>query len=75
MMMLILTVYGEGDVVLDSLAWQEGVESQTGEGGVVVPGVCPVLYHSRVTNLKQNISNLEHINHQHQGLCLPLTRS
>ena len=73
--MMILTVYGEGDVVLDSLAGQEGVESQAGEGGVVVPRVCPVLYHSRVTNLKHKSNHLDHINQQLQGLCLLLTRS
>ena len=62
---MILTVYGECEVVLDRLVWQEGVESQAGEAGVVIPGIRPVLYHSRVTNLQ----------HQHQTLSQPLLRS
>ena len=61
----ILTVYGERDVVPDSQVRQEGVESQAGEAGVVIPGIRPVLYHSRVTNLQ----------HQHQTLSQPLSRS
>ena len=69
---MILTVYGECEVVLDRLVWKEGVESQTGEAGVVIPGIRPVLYHSRVTNLQNKIN---HSNHQCQGMFLPLTRS
>ena len=50
---LILTVYGESDVVLDSQVWQERVESQAGDGGVVVLAPRLVLYHRRVTKLEQ----------------------
>ena len=71
----ILTVYGERDVVPDSQVRQEGVESQAAEAGVVIPGIRPVLYHSRVTNLKHKSNHLDHINQQLQGLCLLLTRS
>ena len=58
--MLILTVYGESDVVLDSEVWQERVESQTGETGVVIPGICLVLYHRGVTNLQHQHYNINH---------------
>ena len=54
----ILTVYGERDVVPDSQVRQEGVESQAGEAGVVIPGIRPVLYHSRVTNLQHHCQGL-----------------
>ena len=50
---MVLTLYCDVYAVHHDLVRQEGVESHAGDAGVVVLAPCLVLYHRRVTKLKQ----------------------